>query len=643
MSSRKMLVVLDNAADEAQVRPLLPGRSSAGVLITSRARLSLLEGVYRLNLDILPLDDALELLTRLVGEDRAAAESEAARKIVDLCGRLPLAVRIAGAKLAANEHWALAKLARRLKAEERRLDELSFGDREVRSSFASSYDDRPLEEQRLFRLLGLIQAPSFASWVAAALLDTDLDAGEDVLDNLVQAQLVEVLRRDERGWVRYRFHDLLRVFAREQLAIMPTAERKAALGRLLGAYLSLAGRASETYGSEMLGDKVRGNGSRWYIPGLAESAGAVAHPLDWYVVEQKALMTAVEQASTNGFWNLSWELAKFMSTFFEAQSNWPAWHMTHEVALHAARRAGSTQGEAISLYGLATCRWYQSSWPSAIELFSEALVLFKEIGDLHSQARTLRFLGVVHRDSGQWVEALEYLRQALPAYEAVGDGKGVADTLRSIGVLYRDQSQGKEAAKYLHRALAAYQEMGERQWEARTFRILAVLHLNEQDPDSAIACLQKALPVLAELRDRLWEARALRDLASANMQLGNDDNAIPYLRASLEAFSGINDARGSAYTLENLGQLYAKNDRIAEAVGCFEEARESFKALNDLRGEAMTTIAIGTVHMRSGRLNAARPWYEHALVLVGKLGDRRREQSIRTELQRIDAGASLDR
>ncbi len=643
LSSRTMLVVLDNAANEAQVRPLLPGRSPAGVLITSRSRLSLLEGVHRFNLDILPLNHALELLTRLVGENRTEAESEAAQQIVELCGRLPLAIRIAGAKLAANEHWALAKLARRLEVEERRLDELSFGDREVRSSFASSYDDRPLEEQRLFRLLGLIQAPSFASWVAAALLDADFDTGEDVLDNLVQAQLVEVLRRDERGRVRYRFHDLLRVFAREKLAVKPAAERKAALGRLLGAYLSLTERASEAYGSEMSGDTRHGAGVRWYRPGLAEAAGAVGHPLDWYVTEQKSLMTAVEQASMNGFWDLSWELARFMSTFLEAQSNWTDWQMTHEVALKAARSAGSVYGEAISLFSFATCRWYQSIWPSAAELFTQALILFRETADLHSQARTLRFLGVVYRDSGQWVKALEYLRQALPVYEAVGDKKGAADTLRSIGVLYRDQNQSGEAAGYLRRALAAYQEMGERQWEARTFRILAVLHLNEEDPASAIACLQKALPVLTELCDRQWEARALRDLASANMQLGNDDDAIPHLEASLAAFSDINDVRGSAYTLENLGRLYAKQDRIPDAMSCFEEAHESFKVLKDLRGEATTTLAIGAIHLRSGRLDAARPWYEHALVLVGRLGDRRREQGIREELQRIDADTCLDR
>jgi hypothetical protein len=243
LAHRRMLVVLDNAASEAQVRPLLPGSASCAVIITSRRRLAALAGSRVYSLDVLGQSEALDLLRKICGDERVNEEPDAALQIVELCGCLPLAVRIAGARLTQRSHWRIGHLANILVNEQQRLSALKVGDLEVRSSFSLSYDNEETEVRRLFRLLGLIKTLDFAGWVAAPLLDCDQVAGEELVDRLVDAQLLDVTGRDAAGETRYRFHDLLRVYARERLAEEePPDSAVAAERRLIAAYLRLAER-----------------------------------------------------------------------------------------------------------------------------------------------------------------------------------------------------------------------------------------------------------------------------------------------------------------------------------------------------------------------------------------------------------------
>jgi DNA-binding SARP family transcriptional activator len=233
LADRRVLVVLDNAAGEAQVRPLLPPSAGCAALVTSRARLAGLEAAHQVALEVMQPGEAVELLARVAGAERVAAEPAAARTIARLCGDLPLAVRIAGAKLAARPHWRLAHLAERLGDERRRLDELCAGDLEVRASFAASHQGQDTAMRRAFRLLGLLETPSFAAPAAATMLDVTVSEAEDLLERLVEAHLLEVGGQDAGGRTSYRFHDLLRIFARERLRVeTPVADRQAALRRL---------------------------------------------------------------------------------------------------------------------------------------------------------------------------------------------------------------------------------------------------------------------------------------------------------------------------------------------------------------------------------------------------------------------------
>jgi NB-ARC domain len=337
LADRRVLVLLDNAASEAQVRPLLPASPGCAVLVTSRTPLSGLEAVHPLTLDVLEGDQAVELLARLAGRGRVAAEPEAAATIVRLCGWLPLAVRIAGARLAGRPQWRLALLAERLADEHRRLDELATGDLEVRASVALSYQGRGEQERRLFRLLGLLVAPSFPAWVAATLLDIRLAEAEGLLERLVDAQLVEAAGQDQAGQLRYRLHDLLRLFARERLQLEePTASQRASLQRVLQTYLTLTEQADallEPSGVNHYGGDPARN------PRDHPAAAIVDQdPLGWLEAEQASLVAAVDQGCDAEIGEPSWRLATALVSFFGARAHWDDWQHTHTTALAAARR-----------------------------------------------------------------------------------------------------------------------------------------------------------------------------------------------------------------------------------------------------------------------------------------------------------------
>ncbi len=212
----RVLLVLDNAAGEAQVRPLLPASRACAVLVTSRSRLAGLEGIRLVDLDVFDAEQAVALMSRLAGRDRVTAEAQAAEQIVQLCGYLPLAVRVAGARLAIRPHWSLRRLANVLADEHRRLDELQVGDLDVRASLALSYAGLDNQARRGLRLLGMLDVPDFTPWAAAALLDTSQQRAEVLVDALADAQLIDVVGEDATGQFRYRFHDLARVYARER-------------------------------------------------------------------------------------------------------------------------------------------------------------------------------------------------------------------------------------------------------------------------------------------------------------------------------------------------------------------------------------------------------------------------------------------
>jgi DNA-binding SARP family transcriptional activator len=351
LADRRLLILLDDAACEAQLRPLLPGSPGCAVLVTSRARLAGLSGAQRVELDVFEPDQAIELLARVAGPQRVAAEPAAAREIVRLCGLLPLAIRVAGARLSARPHWPLSRLHADLSDEHHRLDRLRLADLDVRARFTHSYTSLDGMARRAFRRLGLLQVGDFAPWVTAALLDVAQDRAEEAIDTLVDAHLLDVASRDRFGRLRYRLHELLRTYTREVAAAEePHAERLEALERAFSGWLALA----DTAGRFMAGSSFAGTaepGVCWR-PDPSVINGVGADPTGWFEAEWATLLAAVRQAYSVGSHRLGWALGARLAKLFLVRGHHDDWRAVCELMLAGARRSVSGGRHSVILLGL---------------------------------------------------------------------------------------------------------------------------------------------------------------------------------------------------------------------------------------------------------------------------------------------------
>ncbi|MEU6797591.1 BTAD domain-containing putative transcriptional regulator, partial [Nonomuraea wenchangensis] len=337
LAGRPVLVLLDDAADAAQVRPLLPG-SGCAVLVTSRRRITELPGAVLVELDALTPAEGGELLARIAGPGRVAAEPEAARTIVAACAGLPLALRVAGARLAARPGWSLQELRRRLDDESTRLDELRAGDLEVRASVELSYRRLPGEAALTLRALGLLGPGTVPGWVAGAVLDRH--RSDAVVDALVDVSLLRLVGTDPLGQPRYRLPDLVRCTARERAD--GDAERQA-LARVLGGWTSAAEHAAARLPTTLF-SVAAGAAPRWR-PADELLGRLTADPLTWFDAEREALVEAVRLAASHGPAQAAWGLAATLVPYFDLHCRLEEWRLTHQVALDSAAAAGDRRGE----------------------------------------------------------------------------------------------------------------------------------------------------------------------------------------------------------------------------------------------------------------------------------------------------------
>jgi DNA-binding SARP family transcriptional activator/tetratricopeptide (TPR) repeat protein/Mrp family chromosome partitioning ATPase len=449
LADRKMLVVLDDAAGESQVSPLLPGSRAAAVIITSRRRLPGLAGAAHVEVNVLDADNSLDLLARIAGETRMRSQPEAAAVVARHCGYLPLALRIAGARLVARPHRTVQQLADRLADETRRLDELQHGDMGVRPSISFTYDSIDGRARQLFRRLVLLDVPLFSGWLGAPLLDTPLDVAEDLLDELVNAQLIEHCGSGSGVHCQYRFNDLTRVFARERLAAEePAADRKAALERALGSLLYLAEQANKRHhGADYRG--LDSDALRWPLP-QSLVAELVKDPLPWFDRERAALALGVRQAAQAGFADLCWSLALNAVTLFQSRLYMDDWQETVDIALEAAEKAARVRGQAAMLYSLGSRHMAQQRYDKGQDMFTAALWLFRDAGDEQGLALVTRHIVLTTaspidtadaridaRDRGDHVRdhaafahcwyRLQMTERRIAEVNAVGPGSALAD------------------------------------------------------------------------------------------------------------------------------------------------------------------------------------------------------------------------
>ncbi|MFI6317715.1 BTAD domain-containing putative transcriptional regulator [Nonomuraea sp. NPDC050556] len=615
---RRMLIVLDNAAAETQIRPLLPADPRSAVVITSRNRLAGLAGAAVVELALLSPDEALTMLGRITGTERVEDDPEAARMLIEQCGHLPLAIRIAGARLATRRRWPLRLLADRLADERRRLDELKVGDQEVRASIELSYRGLDPRGKVALRRAGLLGLPDFPARIMAAALETTLDEAEEILEGLVDAQLVDFSGVDGLGDIRYRLHDLIRLFAAERAEAEETPDdRVAVLTRVLEQWLWLierSGRSSSSWAA-----------SRERRPGAppldAEAAAAIlANPRAWFEAEQTALVVGVERAAAMNLHELAGELASALcGSAFAANNLFEAWTRTHTAALAAARRASDSRAEARLLAEWGQLRYEQDRYAESREYFSQALTMFREAGDPDGESAALVMLGTACREQGYLPEALHFLARA----ELLsGDDMLLGNAKRLIGYVHLERGDYDAAWASITDALAIYRKIGSARGEALAQRTASLFHRARGEAVLAEETGRLALEGFRHVGDRLLESYACRTWAKALLRLGRHAEAERALDEVLVVSRELGDRWGEALTLRTLGELHLAAGRLDDARRHLAESLGRWTALDLPLHRARTLRDLAGVHRADGDEAGARDLLAEAREIFCRYGSR---------------------
>lgn len=620
LAERRMLIVLDNAASEQQVRPLFPGTSGCAVIITSRTRLTGLSGAAVVELSVLHPEQGVQLLSRIVGADRVAAEPEAAAELVRLSDGIPLAVRVAGARLVARPHWPLTRLAGQLTDERRRLDQFATGDLAVRASLALSYVGLDPDTRRAFRLLGSLDVPDFAGWVAGALLDLPVAAGEELVETLVDTQLVLFSGMDAAGQPRYRFHDLVRLYARERGELEDEPEAvAAALSRAFGAWLALAERATERVPGTSSAI-IHGSAPRWNSPDGAPWDGpAVQDPMAWFDTERTALIAAIRQACSLGLAEVAWDTACCVERYFDVCGQFDDWRGLHERVLEVCLATGNRLGEAVIRRGLMhATTWMETGGEAMAAQYEGAerlITLFSELGEERglSDAYVLRAWGEAAR--GDMAEGLRSGQIALTLAESSGHQSGQARALVCMAVAYGTRDI-KMAIVHLLRGLELAEKLGNPRFEATTLQFLGLAHAHAQEFDAGLEYLVRALAIYRQIRDPLLEAMGL--VALARLYAGHHD---PRARPAAEAAEMLSRSHRLAHhqadALWVLGGVDLAEGRIDEAVAHLEESVRLWRTRGWQEFLAGALADLAAAYTAAGDLTAAATARGEATALTG--------------------------
>ncbi len=521
LAGKRMLIVLDNARDEEQVRPLLPASSASLVLITSRSQLRGLaaaDGARLLTLDVLSRAEAVQMLAARLGA-RAAAEPDAVDQIASLCACLPLALAVAAARAAARPGFTLATLAAELADSAGRLDALDVGDpaASVRAVFSWSARQLSVEGAWMFRLLGLHPGPDISAPAAASLAALVEADARRLLGELASAHLIA-----EHVPGRYAFHDLLHAYAAEQAGVHETQdERDAALGRVLDHYLHTAARAA------LLLVPSR-EPAILAPPRPGVSAGQPAdypQAMAWFGAEHQVLLAAVSLAAASGFDSHAWQLPWAMGSFFRIRGRLQDWAATQRTALAAATRLGDTAAQALSGRLLALAYSDLGDHDQARRHFASSLALYQRLGNQLGEAKIQQNLGLIAEYRGRYADALGHAEQALRLYQATGDKANEAEALSDVGWYHALLGDYQHARAFCRRSLGLCAETGYRWVEGDAWKALGYAEQHLGNLAAAAACYQRAISIAREFGTRLAEADTLTHLGDTRHAAGDPAEA----------------------------------------------------------------------------------------------------------------------
>jgi DNA-binding SARP family transcriptional activator/tetratricopeptide (TPR) repeat protein len=604
LGGRRMLLLLDNAVNADQVRPLLPGDPGCHVLITSRGDLRGLAvnpGAEQLPLGVLTEDESVAILAGLIGADRASAEPDALVELVRVCGRLPLALRIAGANLAANPDRSLADYLTEMR-QFGRLTELAIDGDEpsaVRVAFDHSYLRLRDRDREFFQILGQTPGPDISVSAAAALADVPAPEARRALDRLTAAAL---LQRWARG--RYRFHDLIREYAASQA----DGDSVAALTRLVDFYLHTAHAATTLLypGTPRL---------PLPTPGVYTTSFTESTALLWLDDERYNLVAAVTWAATHPVLRpYAWQLVDVLRGYLQARGHAPEALAGFEAALYAAEDAGERAAQISMLDVLGLVSYNLSDYKRAIDYHGRAQDVANEIGDSDAAAQALHHLGRIHMQMGQPRIAERCHRQALAAARKTGNVAAEILALNYIGVALASLGMPGTALDWHERSLALSRSTGNRTGEFRALNGLGIAKWRLGRLDEAISALQEVIAYCREIGERYGELVTLVGIAEINCDAARFDLALAQAHSAITMSTQLGDRRSEAGAREVIATVHNRQGRHADAIAGYGEALRVAKDIGFGYGETSIKIGLASAHRGIGEPVVALAHAEQALI-----------------------------
>ncbi|WP_157436712.1 ATP-binding protein [Actinospica robiniae] len=626
----KTLIVLDNAVDENQIRPLLPGAQGCFVLVTSRRRLKSVDA-YPVALDVLAEPDAVTLLRRASGLKASAADDAALQTIARLCGHLPLALRVSGALLRHRPKWTAQLLADKML--EGSADLLgSREDGDLATLFALSYNRLPERHQHLFRLLGRVPGPDIDLPAAAALLDAPVAETERIAQSLLDLSLVEEHEAD-----RYRMHDLVRLYARSLSEHgEPGREACAALGRLCRFYSDNGARADARI-------------ARFTRPGAAAPAEGLdftdqSSALRWLRREYPNVRACIGFAAAHGEDESVISLTAVLAAISSAHGPWTEAIALHEAAAVAAERAGDPVGQANALVDAGAIHLHSGAFATGRAQIAAAAEHYHAAGEQTGIANTLTWQGVTRRVTGDLVGALADFESALARYDELGDRRGRAIVLTDMGMAHYLAGDATTAIHEVEESRALHTELGNPTASAQAASLLGGLRSSVGDVHGALEILDEALDLLSRLGNHSAQANALVEKGVILGGLGQTEQALAAVEESLELHRRLGNRLGRVVGLQARARVLRASGDTSAALRDFEESLASCRALGSRGNEAWILNQYADTLVEHGEYERAAIAFAEALE-VAEETDLATEQVLALEGLgecRVRAGASAD-
>jgi tetratricopeptide (TPR) repeat protein len=605
LAKRSVLILLDGFDSAELIDRLIPASPSSLVIVTSRRSMPQLTQT-RLRLDVLDETSAVDLLAASAGGTKIENEPRAAKEVVAKCGHLPLAIVLAGRRLANRAGWSVRSLVEQLREDRQSVLNLGAGDTAVAASFSLSYDQLTEPEQQLFRRLSVFTGTHFDHAAAGCLVSADRNNVAASLEQLASLQLLEPVKNLDDC---YQFHDLLREYASLHFgADEPESEQMACRRAVLEYYMAELEHADRCLQPTRI------------IAARAEATdpghGELGRVLGWLTRDRDNLVAAVTEALRLRELDLACQLATRLASFFEVRAHYPDWQQTHEAVL-ADPDIDDPQlraGKAFLKRSLGKLCYFQHRWDEAIDNYREALRLFLALEFDREVAVTLLYLGDAHRYERDWDSARNTLTVSLQRLKAVGFRRSEAIALRSLGAVSRLTGDYVEAMGLYEQALRILLEIGDERWIAATRLSIGDIYVDQKMPAQARPVLEECLRVFEEYDDRHWKALTLRSLGETFRLEGDYPAARDYLDRALAIMRDDGDTHWEAATIEDLGELHAAQSEWQDAIECYRKCIEMLAGNRDKLVEARARKNLGIALYKADQKDGAQQQWHIAWV-----------------------------